>query len=406
MLRCPCWYRPLVLQDRRAVRRSHRVAFTLVEMLVSITILVILATLAIAAFRDTKRDKIAAAARQMSATVNGARSRAGKSVEPRGVRLLRDRQDPTLISGLQYVGQATLYDGAVRVQINRDGNVQLKLPSFQAGEWLNLRNEGLLKPGSRIRIPANESGRWYTVSTQNFDPANNKMRIVGLMDNAFWNPLVNSGSGAYQIHPIAAEDTAEVGFSNTLPIPYLMRLAPHELPETEPTNLPPGAVIDLASSRIPLHWYVFEDTNQNGVLDANENDGNATLPNDNANGILDDVTFDIPVTPNGSITGPLTGTGPIFLYVCARDDIDRMRSMAGYLPGRISGDFENGTTAPYGPDHPSSDRRLVCIIPQTGLVYIANVNGADVLNNATLAAGADGWADDPFSFARLGREGR
>ena len=108
----------------------------------------------------------------------------------------------------------------------------------------------------------------------------------------------------------------------------------------------------------------------------------------------------MPVSPNGTITGPLAGNGPIFLYLCAREDVDRMRSKPSHVPGRIPGDFENGVggAAAYGPDHPSSERKLACIIPQTGLVYIAEVDGRD--------ADLDGWADNPYSFARSGREAR
>lgn len=378
--------------------RVARTGFSLVELLVSITIFVILATLALSAFRDSKHDKVAAAARQISASIGGARSRASKAVEPRGIRLLRDKQDYLLVSGLQYIGQSELYDGSVFVQINSSGTVQLKLPASQSGEWTRLRDEGLLKPGARIRIPANEFGRWYTISSAGFNPAADKLRIVGLIDNAQWNPAANSGSGAYQLEPRAAADVAEPTFSNTTAIPYLIRLSAHELPETEPINLPQGMVVDLPSSRIPTSWGNFEDLNQNGQLDPGEDL--------NSNGILDDVTFDINVSPNGTITGALAGSGPLYLYLCQRDDVDRMRSLTGYATGLIPGDFENGPNPPYGPDHPSSERRIVCIIPQTGLVYVCAVDGSDVRDNLTNALGADGWADDPYFFARKGREVR
>lgn len=382
----------LRLQTPADHRRYSRAGFSLVELLVSITIFIILATLALSAFRDSKHDKVAAAARQLGASFHGAHSRAGKSVEPRGIRLLRDKQNPALISGTQYIGQAQMYDGTLRVQIDASGTVQLKC--IQLGEWARLRNEGLLKPGARVRIPANESGRWYTVSSQFFDPDNDKLRIVGLIDNAYWNPSANSNSGAYQIEPQANADAAELTRSNTQPIQYLMRLAAQELPETEPTNLPPGVVIDLSASKIPNAWTKFEDINQNGVLDPGEDS--------NGNGILDDVNFDIVVSPNGTVTGSLAGSGPIFLYACAREDVERTQALPGYnTPSGshlIPGDFENSPSAPYGPDFPSSERKLVCIIPQTGLVYMADVDGRD--------GDLDGWADDPFSFARKGREGR
>jgi type II secretory pathway pseudopilin PulG len=391
-------------------RRTSRAGFTLVELLVSIGIFIILATLALSAFRDSKHDKVAAGARQIYASIGGARSRASKTNEPRGVRLLQDKQDYTLITNIQYVGQSQLYDGTLRVQINSSGVVQLRTTATD--EWEDLRNEGLLKPGSQIYIrtsnpqatttpsAANSTGgRWYTIASPGFDPDNDRIRIVGLIDGAQWNPTaLGTGPdvGAYQFYPYASNSGANSGeatFSNTLPIPYLLRLAPQELPETEAIKLPSGMVVDLTSSRIPSSWGAFEDRNQNGVLDTA-----APTEDLNGNGILDDVKFDIPVAPNGTVTGPLTGSGPIYLYLCHRDDVDRLRAMTGYAAGLIPGDFENGTAAPYGPDHPSSERKLVCIIPQTGLVYIAAVNGADANN--------DGWADDPYSLAREGREDR
>ena len=399
------------------LQRSSRAGFSLIEMLVSIAIFVILATLALSAFRDSKHDKVASASRQIFASIGGARSRAAKAVEPRGVRLQQSKLDYRLISSLQYVGQSQMYDGYLRVQINSSGTVQLK--TTQAGDWQILRNEGLLRPGSRIYLrtsnpnsttptAANSTGgRWYTVATPGFDPDNDKIRIVGLIDGTQWNASANSGLGAFQSYPAAAVDAAEPTYSNTYPIPYLLRLSPQELPEAETIKLPPGMVIDLPSSRIPASWAAFEDVNQNGTLDGTEDTNGLPSRPGYSNGILDDVKFDIPVSPNGTVSGAISGSGAIYLYLCHIDDVDRLRSMSGYPSSAaltlaptylIPGDFENGTAAPYGPDHPSSERKLVCIIPQTGLVYIAPVNGADADN--------DGWADDPYSFAREGREDR
>lgn len=376
---------------------SNRRGFSLVELLVSITIFVILATISLSAFRDSKHDKVASASRQLVASIGGSRSRAAKSLEPRGIRLLRDPTDYTLITGIQYIGMNQITSGTARVQMNAAGNVRLRLPGSATGSWAVLRNEGLLKPGARIRLPANEFGRWYVISSQGFSPNTDTMFIVGLIDHAQWNERQNW----YELEPVApstAQFQGQNGWSNTAPIPYLLRLAAQELPETEPILFPPGVVIDLQSSIVPTAWQAFEDTNQNGVLDPNENDGLTTAPPDNADGILDDVNFDIPVSPNGTVSGPLTGSGPIMLYLCARDDVDRMRALPGYAIGRIPGDFENYTN----PDHPSSERKILTLIPQTGLLYVSNVNGSD-----GDTSGADyGYADNPFSYARAGKEGR
>jgi prepilin-type N-terminal cleavage/methylation domain-containing protein len=73
--------------DRRR-EQTRRSGFTLIEMLVSISILVILSVIAISAFRGSDKDKITAGARQVQAVFNGAKSRAARAGEPRGVRLL------------------------------------------------------------------------------------------------------------------------------------------------------------------------------------------------------------------------------------------------------------------------------------------------------------------------------
>lgn len=381
------------MDSRQHQRRLHRRGFSLVELLVSITIFVILATISLSAFRDSKHDKVASASRQLVASIGGARSRAAKTLEPRGIRLLRDPTDYTLITGIQYIGQAQMYAGTLRVQMDSTGNVRLRLPANQTGYWATLRNEGLLRPGARIRIPANEFGRWYVVSSVGFFPDSDQLSIVGLIDHADWNEQMNW----YELEPVApseAQFQGQAGWSNTVPIPYLMRLTAQELPETEPIHFPPGVVIDLQSSIVPTSWRNFEDTNQNHVRDSNEDDGNASPPNDNADGILDDFSFDIPISPNGTVSGPLTGAGPIMLYVCSRDDVDRLRSIPSYSIGSIPGDFENYNN----PDAPSSERKVVTLIPQTGLLYTSDINGVDADNN--------GYADNPFSYARAGKEGR
>lgn len=69
---------------------------------------------------------------------------------------------------------------------------------------------------------------------------------------------------------------AELGFYQGLPFPY------------EPRNGQIRSMQELELVADVDPWYVRgEDWNLNGILDANENDGDASFPNDNADGVLD-----------------------------------------------------------------------------------------------------------------------
>lgn len=402
-----------LLSRRSASHCATRAGFSLVELLVSIAILMILAVVTVTAFTDGKRDKISSGSRLITAMIHGAHSRAGRAIEPRGVRLLRDKSDYTLATGMQYIGLQDLYSGTVRVEM--DSNGVAKLVSLQ-NVWADLRNEGLLRPGSQIYLfrysaevvnTANVSpidGMWFTISSLEFAPDGEDVNYNGTLDpgeDLNGNGTLDTNEQRVSIkekipyavqtgNPTSPWVYPPVG----QPIRYLLRLSPQELSGTEPKNLPPGTVIDLQSSRVPSRWCLdYEDINQDGEF-------NTSSPSEDkdSDGVFDIADCDFQISPNGTISGSLSGNGPIYLYICAREDVERLRAMPGYLPGKIPGDFENSTSPPYGPDHPSSERRLVCIIPLTGLVYISSVDGHDDNN--------DGWADDPYSFARTGREGR
>lgn len=100
-----------------------------------------------------------------------------------------------------------------------------------------------------------------------------------------------------------------------------------------------------------------EDTNRNGILDSNENDGDATLPNDNADGILNPGWFDyftvhsreINIRPDGSEKINVNQTMLTELYDALETELgpDEARFIVAYRasgPVLTADDLEAGAT--------------------------------------------------------------
>lgn len=420
---------------RGVVLARRRGGFTLVELLISISIFVILATISLSAFRGSDKDKITAASRQVQAVFNGARSRAAKSGESRGVRLLLDPADPRCVNALQYIGNSSYHTGNVRVQIApSDASGPLcRLVCEEIGEWADLNSQGLLETTARIRIPQDSSGRWYTMANINFAAGTAELR--SLPTGATWDPapsgwdnasLVPGGNPApppysptYQFAPrntrIVYSPTnpfspiprlsAPAGYSNTKPIPYLLRLEPQPLPNTTPINLPPGVVIDLDASRVPAAWRQSEDIDHDGTLDPGEDidgDGQLNFSGRYAPNNPIPSNLDILFGPNGTATGEFAALGPLFLTIAHISDVELARPMrvvdgtTTQLSAIVPGDYQEsyGTSQNF----PNKDRRVVAIYPQTGNVFISLVNGVST-NGYRLA-------DNPFDYAYAGRDSK
>ena len=97
---------------------KNRNAFTLVELLVVITILLILATLAVVVFKGGG-EKTRSAARIAQSAFLGAKDRALHAKDLRGVRLIRDTTTPSLVIGfvfLQPLPMLTYPNGSIRLE--------------------------------------------------------------------------------------------------------------------------------------------------------------------------------------------------------------------------------------------------------------------------------------------------
>src|SRR5690606_11066850 len=91
------------LQLQAPKRMPGRPAFTLVELLVAMTIFSILAVMTLSALRSNDSDRISAATGTLRNALEGARSRAIKSRQVRGLRLITDPNDSRIVTSLIYV---------------------------------------------------------------------------------------------------------------------------------------------------------------------------------------------------------------------------------------------------------------------------------------------------------------
>ncbi len=95
---------------------ADRRGFTLVELLVTVSIFVILLAITVPAFNiGSDREKISASARQLQSAIEGARSRAFKLGRPVGLRFAIDPTDSTVCRSMTYIQQLEPITGKLDV---------------------------------------------------------------------------------------------------------------------------------------------------------------------------------------------------------------------------------------------------------------------------------------------------
>ncbi|MFY9254390.1 MAG: prepilin-type N-terminal cleavage/methylation domain-containing protein, partial [Fuerstiella sp.] len=248
--------------------QSCRSAFTLVEMLIVITIVVIIMSMTLGAFSFIRSsDRVSGAAGQVQSFFAGARDRAIYSDEMRGVRLFVEPAPPgsppgasafsRTITSMAYIGPGGTWSGPgdsdlidlMRVDRGNgaggppDGDFDdpedqpvIKIRGKNNPGWWNLKRRGWLVDGLRIRIPAGPAGNWYTINTSLIDataaPTNDQFLLLEI-------PYAFSENTPGEV---ARRDQT-----------YEIELPARILPQ-EPMLMPDGVVIDLDGSSVPNVW--------------------------------------------------------------------------------------------------------------------------------------------------------
>lgn len=406
------------------VARKSRSAYTLIELLIVISILALLLTMTVMAVNFSRDgDRVTGAASQIQSFLSGARDRAIYAKAPRGVRFFLDPNNPRAVSSMVYIDPAETWSEGV-IQLRRwdpevDGRTNL-LPNNQdinddgvndnptqiwmvAGEgtaWWELKRRGLLFDGMRIRIPKGPSGSWYPINTKLIDITVAPTTLQALVLSI---PYRDPGDTPKE---------KALAFESGGPEDYEIELPPRILP-MEPVVLPEGTVIDLDGSKLPDSW-------RPTVAGLNNGSGN----------LLYSQYMDIVYSQRGTVIGSAATGGVIHFYVCDNEDSlllkeefiavelvlnqgltqaaainEFNRRVRSPVTPFVPGDELNSSSAPWAiniapaPDsYIVKDRRIVSVFSQTGGVSIHAVNATD--------SDADGFADDPFYFAETGESAK
>lgn len=355
---------------RRQLDSSSRAAFTLVELLVAMTIFLILATLTVAAFRGNDQDRISAATATFKNALEGARSRAIKSGQIRGLRLITDPADGRIATSLVYVGAPDFGEGTVSnlawyagedvngngimdtgEDINGNGILDPSGWYVKSSDLLTLYGRGLLNVGDRIRLsasPFDTSPNWYTIARIEYDEnGNSTFDTAEDRNNSGTQDIILAG----QFQPSYwTGSTYRCAWFRPTPVTvyYHVQGSSTVLPGAEPILMPRNTCIDLDGSYIPGSWLVYSSGSVSGYGQA----------------------MDILFSPRGDLAGTLGAAGIIHFHICQPSDLVLARAaMPGQLP--------RTTATPYVVADPEHGHKGISIFTQTGAVISAEINSSN-----------------------------
>lgn len=342
-----------------------RRAFTLVEMLVVLVIIVTLIAIVVGAMQRSPADRINGSARQLQSQILLSRSIAARDQRITGIRLVQSANDPWVVDTIEQIASPGFATGTASVQVEALSSPPLwRITNDTAGEWPRLFQRNLIRNGLLIEIPAG-TGRWYQL--QNVASGINFVNIVG----HYTPSIFNSTLGAFQPQPDPDNDGVAIG------IPYRLELAPISTPGEEPLRLQPGTVIDLAGCRnVPLNREIL-------------------------------------FSPGNGLSGNNAANGNVYLYLTTLQDVELTRNMISGHPG--DGPYNAAALTdprlPIVPANiaptatqqgvPRTEPLGLAIYAQTGNVMTFAVDLTDVLPPPP---GNDLMADLWYSYGRSGRE--
>jgi prepilin-type N-terminal cleavage/methylation domain-containing protein len=417
------------VKHHRPVRRG----FTLVELLVVVTVLLILMVMTVTAIDFTfKSERVRSATRQVQSALEGARDRAIAANDRRGLRFLvepgedrngngvldtedlngngvldpgedlngngvldtedlngngiLDAGDPRIVTRMIYVSAPLSWskgriqslerwdadnNGTIDTSAGESTKIQIARGSPDCG-WYTLKERGFFPQDFEPPAQIIINGQPYAVLTNLLTPSNQLLRLV---------PEYSDDAGA-------TSGSQVVALSGGLYSKYVLELPPRVLPDAKPILLPDGVCIDLDGSDVPAGWRP-------------PSGASVTAPYLSR--------MDIVFSPRGVVSWPsdVAARGLIHLYLAERKDVVRAvdigvdHDMDPLTPDIPRGAVNFGDTArvpdlnQFNPDEAVGQRKVITIFTQTGKVSSHEINPTP---NST----PNGYAANPFEYATKG----
>ncbi len=329
--------------------RQQSAGFTLVELLVVISIMLILAVMTLGAISVlTDGDDVRAASRQIQSALEGARGRAAYAKESRGIRFVTrtgTNDDRRVVSSMIYVRPSPpAIEGEVRLQrrgtethptlptiVCDAGSCTDRTPPYVYGtRWIQYYRLGLMRGVMRIKLPNTPTGTWYSVVAEDpYDDDGNP--LTPAFTDATVKSIAESGGNSVPLRlrllepyqgPLVAPSSPVSEPDATDRMTYRLELAPSEVPNEVPMLLPKNVVLHLdrcsdtpdgpataldrsknLANRLPSVWKLF-NTNPTYGFDYVSN-------------------LDIMFSPRGPVVGDSASAGIIHLYLSTLKDADQ-----------------------------------------------------------------------------------
>jgi prepilin-type N-terminal cleavage/methylation domain-containing protein len=307
-------------------QRGRRAAFTLLELLITLGIILILATLTMRLLNATlNSDRIRTGSRELQSFLGGARDRAVYAGQRRGVRLIQDPLDPSCARSFVYIGAP---DNFSQGMIDIPGTPWTTGATVQSGQLSQYvipsglvagNNPPFVYSATTIPPAGGTTGATEPTWPTTMNPPNNFVvdnnitwTCIGIVNrfidtttgaNNSWQQLAARGvltngceldvnGGVYTVTQASNGSwNLTKDFAATAAVPpestlwtYTLHLAPSILPGEEPRTLPQNIAVDLDNSLLPTTWGA---------------PGGFTGP------------FDLLFSPSGTVTGTTAAAGKI-----------------------------------------------------------------------------------------------